>query len=583
MKRLLEARVALLVLVLALVAAACGGGGAEEDGDGASTGEDATTEEAAEESTDGGAATEAESTEAAAAEGGGEFSVYIGEPENISPPSNVTETNGGEITNALYAPLIEYDLEAGEALTGEDAPDAIAESIESDDQTTWTVTLKEGWTFHDGSPVTAQNYVDAFNYGAFGENANTGAYFFEKIAGYEDLQCETDEESGECVSEPAATEMTGLTVVDDLTFTVELNEPFSIWPLVMGYTAFNPVPEDFLDDPEQYVEQPVGTGQYMMEEPWARNQAINMVRYEDYAGGTAGNADAIEFRIYAEPDTAYNDLLAGNLDIMDVVPAAQLDSAEAEFGERLIRQPGGSYQFLGFPTYDERFADPNLRKAFAMAIDRQAIVDAIRPDFTPATGFVNPQVAGALDDSCAGNCEFNVEEAQALLEEAGGFEGTLTLWFNSGGDHEGWIEATANQLTQNLGIEAVEFQTLDFAEYLPLAQENGFDGPYRLGWVPDYPSPETYLNPLHATDASSNYTGYSSEEFDAAMDEGDQAEDPEGAIPSYEEAQAVLAEDMPHIPMFFAETTGVYSERVEGVEISFFDDINVAEITVADG
>lgn len=576
MKRVLEARVALLVLVLALVAAACGGGDSEPEG--AAGGEDATTDE----STDG-AATEAGS-DAAAAGGGGEFSVYIGEPENISPPANVTETNGGEVLNAIHAPLIEYDLEAGVALTGDEAPDAIAESIESDDQQTWTVTLKDGWTFHDGSPVTAQSFVDGWNYGAFGSNAFTGAYFFEKIAGYEDLQCEADEETGECASEPAATEMSGLEVVDDLTFTVELTEPFSIWPLVMGYTAFYPVPEGFVDDPEAQVEQPVGTGPYMMEEPWAHNEAINVVRYEDYAGGSPGNADAIEFRIYAEPDTAYNDLLAGNLDIMDVIPAAQLESAETEFGpDRIIRQPGGSYQFLGFPTYDERFADPNLRKAFSMAIDRQAIVDAIRPDFTPATGFVNPQVAGALDDSCGGNCEFNVEEAQRLLEEAGGFEGTLTLWFNSGGDHEGWIEATANQLTQNLGIEAVEFETLDFAEYLPLAQEEGFTGPYRLGWVPDYPSPETYLTPLHASGASSNYTGYASEEFDAAIAEGNQAEDPEASIPFYEDAQGILAEDMPHIPMFFAETTGVWSERVDGVEISFFDDINVAEITVSEG
>src|SRR3712207_2459744 len=83
---------------------------------------------------------------------GGSFSIYIGEPENTLLPGNTNETEGGQVLDSLFTGLVDYDAETNEAVfTG------VAESVESDDQTTWTVTLKDGWTFHDGSPVNAQS------------------------------------------------------------------------------------------------------------------------------------------------------------------------------------------------------------------------------------------------------------------------------------------------------------------------------------------------------------------------------------------------------------------------------------------
>ncbi len=566
MKWMQARQLALLLLVLALIATACGGGG--EGGEGtAEEGEETAAE--GEETAEGEAAT------------GGEYSVYIGEPENLSPPSNVTESNGSEVTNALYTELVEIDFETPAALTGDEAPDATAESIETEDNTVFTITLKDGWTMHNGEPLTAQNYVDAWNYGAYGPNANTGAYFFAKIEGYDDLQCPDTDDEGNCVGEPTATEMSGLEVIDDLTFEVTLSEPFSIFPLVLQYTAFHPVPSDFLDDPEQYVEQPVGNGPFMMSEPWAHDQYVRVERYEDYAG-TPANADALELRIYAEIDTAYNDLLAGNLDVMDALPAAQLEAARQEFGDRFFQEDSPIISFIGFPTYDPRFQNPDLRRAFSMAIDRQAISDAVKPDYTPLDGFVPGVVPGALADNCGGGCEFNAEEARQLFESAGGYEGELVMWFNAGADHDGWIEAVSNQLRQNLGIETIRFEQLQFAEYLPLLQNNQITGPYRLGWIPDYPSPHTYLDSLYATGASSNYTGYSNPEFDDLVAQGEAAAGPEESVEFFQQAEEILNEDMPAIPMFTTAAQLVWSERIEGGEVDFFDNINLAEISVVE-
>src|SRR5215217_4784020 len=179
-----------------------------------------------------------------AAASGGEFSIYIGEPENPIVPGNTSESEGSQVVEALWTGLVQYSNEDGSVqYTG------VADSIESDDATTWTVKLKDGWTFHDGTPVTANSFVDAWNYTALSTNAQGGSYFFANVEGYDELQGEADD-AGNVVTPPAAGEMSGLKVVDDKTFTVTLTAPFAQYPVTVGYNAFYPLPKAFFDDPE---------------------------------------------------------------------------------------------------------------------------------------------------------------------------------------------------------------------------------------------------------------------------------------------------------------------------------------------
>ena len=159
----------------------------------------------------------------------------------------------------------------------------VADSITSEDSTTWTVILEDGWTFHGGIPVTAQSFVDAWNYTAYSPNGQAASHFFANVAGYEDLQAPTDD-AGELIGEPAAKEMSGLAVVDDLTFTVTLGAPFAQWPVTIGYSAFYPLPESFVEDPEAAGEQPVGNGPFQADEPFEPGVDITLTRYDEYAG-----------------------------------------------------------------------------------------------------------------------------------------------------------------------------------------------------------------------------------------------------------------------------------------------------------
>jgi oligopeptide transport system substrate-binding protein len=517
--------------------------------------------------------------EGGTADGGGTFSMYIGEPQNPLVPGNTTESEGDQVVNSLWTGLVGYSDEGEVEYTG------VAESIDSEDNTTWTVTLKDGWTFHDGTDVNAQSFVDAWNYTAYSPNAQGGAGYLSRIAGYEDLQAPVDEATGEPAGEPAATELSGLAVVDDTTFTITLSSAFANWPAVVGYNPFYPLPQAFFDDPEGFGAKPIGNGPFKADEEFVPGEGITLTRYEDYAGENKAQAEAVEYRVYAEVNTAYTDAEDGNLDIVDVIPPDTIAAAESTFGDRFIRTKSSQITYLGFPTYDARYADPRVRQAFSMAVDREAISEAIfEGTRTPADSFIAPVVEGYREGICE-YCTFDPEAASALLDEAG-FDRSqpVELWFNAGAGHETWIEAVGNQLRENLGVEFVLQGNLDFAEYLPLGENKGFTGPYRYGWSFDYPSADSYLTPLFTAatqpPAGSNYSFYTNPEVEALLVEGDQATSPEDAIASYQAAEDILVEDMPMAPMFFTEIQSVHSENVENVTLDLFQRVRVEDVTV---
>ncbi len=162
-------------------------------------------------------------------------SIEIAEPQHLIP-TNTNETSGSQVLAALFTPLVSYD-EANKPV--EDA----AESISSTDNTAWTIKLKDGYTFHNGEKVTADSYINAWNYGAYAPNGQGNSYFFEKIAGYADLQStDPDDDGPQTAPTPKANKLSGLAKVDDLTFTVTLTAPYVDFKTMLGYTAFYPLP-----------------------------------------------------------------------------------------------------------------------------------------------------------------------------------------------------------------------------------------------------------------------------------------------------------------------------------------------------
>jgi len=512
-----------------------------------------------------------------AAASGGTFSLYIGQPENPLVPGNTTESEGNQVISAIWTGLVNYDKSGGVAYTG------VADSIKSDDATTWTVKLKDGWKFHDGTPVTAKSFVDAWNYTAYSPNAQNASYFFANVVGYGDLQAPTDKD-GKPAGQPKAKEMSGLKVVDDKTFTVTLSTPFAQYPLTVGYSAFYPMPDAFFKDPVAAGKLPIGNGPYKADKAFVPGQGITLTKFKDYAG-TPAKADSVEFRVYSDVNTAYTDAQGGNLDVLNNIPPDAIGTASSTFGDHYSETPSSSFTYVGFPLYDPRFQDKRVRQAFSLAIDRESITKAIfKGTRKPAYSVIPPILQGSRDDACK-YCKVDVAKAKELLKAAN-FDTSkpIDLWFNAGAGHDAWVEAVGNQLRKNLGIDFTLQGKLDFSEYLPKADAKGFTGPFRLGWSMDYPSMQDYLEPLFGTaaepPAGSNQTFYSNPEFDAAVAKGNQASNNDEAIKDYQQAEDILLEDMPIMPMFFGNEQTVWSDKVSNVKIDIFGRVDVASVTV---
>ncbi|MDG4763786.1 ABC transporter substrate-binding protein [Solwaraspora sp. WMMD406] len=507
---------------------------------------------------------------------GGDLRIYASEPAFLLPSAGDDEPSI-LVIRQLYRGLVKYNAETGEP------ENDLAESIESEDNTTWTITLKDGYTFDNGEPVNADAFIRSWNFTAYGPNAQNNAYFMKRIAGIDEVSLgeDPDGDGPQEAPAPVAEELSGLQKVDDLTFTVELKAPFSGFPAIVGYSGFFPMAEACVADTDACNETPIGNGPYQMDGSWQHDVSITLTRSETWAGEDKGAADTLSYKIYADVDAGYAAFQSGELDVMYTVPPARYAEAKAQYGDRMYEAPGDSFTYVGFPLYNENFADKRVRQAFSLALDRQGIIDAVFDGrFTPAEGIVAPTFDGYRPGVCE-YCTQDIERAKELLAEAGGWQGgPLELWANAGAGHDQWLQAVGDQIKAALGIDYTLRVNLQFPEYLATADDKQFTGPFRLGWGPDYPVVETYLQPLYGTGSGSNNSGYSNPEFDALITQGDSAENLEAAIPFYNQAEDLIVEDLPVIPMWFGKVAALYSENVDEFYWNKISDAEYGKITL---
>jgi oligopeptide transport system substrate-binding protein len=536
---------------LALVVTACGGGG--------------------------GGTAEQPGGEAPPAQGG-EIAIRSCTPQNPLIPANTNEVCGGNLLDAILAKLIHYNSENA-------APELdIAQSIETTDNQNFTVKLKPGYKFHDGTEVKAKNFVDAWNWDAYGPNGNLNAYFFEPIDGFTDLQCGTNADGeSDCEGKPAkAKTMTGLKVVDDHTFTIKTSSKVSNLQVRLGYTAFAPLPDSFFADPKAFGQKPIGAGPFKLDAKTDTEMVIS--KFADYSGQFKPNVDKVTFRIYNDDGAAYNDVVANNLDFTEIIPSDRLvdDLYKSELEGRNGQRESGIIAATDFSPNDEAFKDNvDLRRALSLAIDRELINKQIfngsRP---PLSGWVSPVVDGYKPGACGEWCTFDPTKAKELYDKSGGYQGTLTLAVNGDGGHKPWADAACNSIKNTLGLECVTKVTPDFATLRNQIVNRELKGLFRAGWQMDYPSIENFLAPIYRTNASSNDSDYTNPKFDAKLDEAAAATNADEANMLYQEAEAMLAEDMASIPMWSYAVTAGWSERVTDVKITPFGLLDLQSVKV---
>lgn len=466
------------------------------------------------------------------------------EPKSITPQKEP----GSQIGMALCANLMEVNSQS------QKLQPLAAKSVASQDAKVWDIELQDGWTFHDGTPVTANSFAEAWNATATGSNAWQGNGTFVSFEGYEELN-PTDG------SKAATDKLSGVKVVDETHLTVTLKAPNADFPKLLSTNPTCPMPESAFEDLEAYEQSPVSNGPYKFIS-WDHNQQVVLEKWDGFKGaeGFSGGADKLVGKIYTAVDAAYTDMTAGNLDMIRNVPATMVDKAKSQLGEQALYEvkTASKQQTLQIPEYVDELKSPALRRAISLSIDREAIAASLLNGHAdPSDSLVPPSLGSYVSGSCA-DCVFDPERAKKILAEDGGFDGTLIIESNSASDQQ-LVQALAKQIQDNLGIKVQLKPTLG-TELSERRNSQKLDGAVFGLWGWSYMSPDQYLSQYETGGDGNAVTGYSNEKVDTLLRAARAEMDEAKAAKLYTEAETIIVEDLPAIPLFIPTDYGLQSQ-----------------------
>ncbi|ATY14797.1 ABC transporter substrate-binding protein [Amycolatopsis sp. AA4] len=518
---------AAVVTTLSLLLTACGGGGSSSG----SSGE---------------------------ADPNGTFTVYGTEPQNTLIPTNTNELGGSKAVDPMFSGLVAYKGDSGEPFN------LMADSITTTDSKVYDIKIKHGWKFHDGTEVKAKNFVDAWNYGANSANGQINSTFFENIQGYADVH------PADKAAKPTTDKMSGLQVKGDYEFQVTLEAPFSVFTTKIGYSAFAPLPDSFFKDPDAFAKHPIGNGpmKFVSRTP---NVDIKLTRFDDYQGPDKVKFKDLDVKIYASQETAYQDLLSNKLDFIETLPPSALtaEKYKTDLKDNLVTGHLLGISTIAVPYYVPGYNNLDLRRAISMAIDRAQITKTVMHDtYVPADSYVSQGIAGFRPGVCGEYCKFNPEKAKELFAKSG-FKGKLTIASNADGGRKEPLVAACNSIKNTLGVECDFVPATDFGQWRSIVTGHKLTGMGRSDWSADYPSIEDFLNPLYRTGASSNDSTYSNPQVDALLKQADSTADKDAAVKLYQQAEDLIAKDLPSIPVWDEKGVAAKSKHTKTVVLDF--------------
>lgn len=509
---------------------------------------------------------------------GGTYSIAIEAPQYGLAPSNCYDLYCAQVDQAMYTGLFRFVTDESGAWVPQNSE--LTKSVTpSADNKTYTIEINPGFTFTNGEKVTAQTFVDTFNFAANAGNGQQLGFVFGpsqlNIEGFDALQGK-DSTDGK---------MSGLKATSDTTLEVKLVAPMNqtLFMNFMGGPQIYPMPSEAFKDLKAYQKNPIGNGQYKLQDGWDNTTGGTLVKNADYAG-TAGSADSIDVKIYASNDALWADLQGNTLDVATTLPQNALATAPSVLGDRYINTPGGlQYSYYGFSVDDPTYKEKDVRLAVARSINTAEINTKLYYDTRQVgTSFAPSTIAGGGTDLCGEGCQFDAAAAKQLLDGAGGLPGGevhISQLANETGDVQ---KAMCNQIQANLGVKCVVDIYKDFGT-LQVAQQNGDvpDGTLvGSGWIADNPTIQNMVTANFTCNQFNNFTGYCNKEVDNLLIEGTQAKDDAEQISKWQEAEKKILEDFYAWPFQMRNNVGGYSTRVNNVAIDPGGFVDLGAITV---
>lgn len=421
-----------------------------------------------------------------------------------------------------------------------------------------TSSVRPAATFHDGRLVTAGDFKYSWERACNPETGSqTAADFLGDIVGVSD------------VIAGRATEISGVEVVDDYTLRVTTDAPKVYFLDKLTYSVAFVVDRENVESGEEWWRQPNGTGPFKLKE-WQQDQLLILERNDSfYRYQERPKVSYVVFRLWGGVAMwMYND---GEIDVagISLADVEQVMDETSPLHNELVVFPDLSVDFIGFNPTKEPFNDPDIRRAFAMAVNREQIIETVLKGMVdPASGVLPPSLPAYNPD--LEGISYNPEEARAIIVAKYGDVSklppiTLTT-AGYGTDPSPVTVALIQQWQENLGVQ-VQVRQLEPEKWAYLIKEEK-DEILEFGWMGDYPDPHAFLDLLFHTGSQANDLEYSNAEFDSLLEQARTEVDAGRRVELYRQAEQLLVEDAAIIPLWFGKSYSLVKPYVKDFVLS---------------
>ena len=413
----------------------------------------------------------------------------------------------------------------------------------SDDGRTYTFHLREDAKFHDGRPVTAEDFKWSIERIADPETeAVLADNFLGDIVGFRDRQ------------RGLASNVEGVRVIDDHTLSLTIDAPKAYFLSKLTYPATFVLDRNNVEGNPQWFREPNGTGPFRLTE-YEPGETLRLTRNEAYHLGPPKLAE-VQFIL-----SGGNALLMYENDEVHVTGVgllnveAVLDPSNPLSKEVIQAPPSFDVSYVGMNSTEPPFDDPKVRQAMNYAVDKETLTAILLEGLDrPAKGILPPSFPGYNPD--VRGYEYDPEKAKQLLRESKYGDNldeipriVMTVPGSFGAPVSPVMEAVVQSWRENLGLE-IEFLQTEWATFLDDLKRKRFQMFGGMGWIADYPDPENFLDVLFHSESANNHTRYSNPEVDHLLEAARTESDETARFEIYNKVEEMILEDAPWVPLW---------------------------------
>ncbi len=461
-----------------------------------------------------------------------------------------------------------YEGLTAEAPNGRLIPGAAVRWNISRDGKTYTFYLRRDARWSNGDPVTAEDFVYGFRRSASPATASNYAQVLLPIAN-----------AAEVLSGQLPLDQLGVLALEEFTLQISMKDPTPYFLGLLTHSSTYPVHRSSVMQHGSTFTRPgklVSNGAYLLKD-WVVGSHIELLKNDNYWDAENVIIKQVFYYPHTDQSSASKQFRAGKLQWTSEVPHNQFEWLQQHYPDELVISPWMGSYFFGFNLQREPFIEsPELRLALAMALDRELLTEKVtqfgeRPSYTLVPPDIADYVSPRPEWADWTQQERNAE-ARSLYAVAGYSDEDplrIEIRYNTGENNKKMALAVASLWKQVLGVQATLVNE-EFKVFLQNREQKVLTQVFRAGWISDYADPYSFLQ-LFRTGHGRNDYGYSNPLYDTMLDQISSERIPSRRRRLMEEAERVLMEDMPLVPVYTYVTKRLVDQRLKGWDSNVMD------------